>query len=585
MAKIVNISSKSTSALQQLAIAHSMLDRGEAQNCLIYLNDNGCYGVDSEMLRAKAFAELRNAAMSNLSYFKAIRAYLSKGGKIRDPYLKPALAEVVSNCYDLKKFEAAGYYMSLTRRKRESIRPDFTSFDSIIADISLSEKAAMASDDDVGDAILPDNAFLDDLGMVRKLIAKKKYGKAFAMLDKMLERCPSEFRETLMLMAAKCRLESGDHEGCKEKCLEVLKILPGHTRARCMICQCARADGDDETALTYARALAEDGGIEDNDDVYDIAELLIDFKFFDLLLVYAERLRELDDEDYLFVKIYALALHLNGERDRARKLIARQAAMFGKADDARFILHYMRFFPDCDICPELESFYPDEMDREMNVGLSACKAAADKFDSDGDVDAFVRVLDDNALELDYVTRYGASSDDGSWEYLSVCESIAANSDKLPPRFVAALEDRLLDEDLSTEMRELTLHALTCDPARGFIYYVNSARIYRMDVFIPDELLDLPEKFEPLVDAFGIIRCKLAIHGRNEPRKLDAAARHIAKAAKKYKLADKVADPIVYVKMFKFFVDNYDFDNGDELAKACCAVDKIDSEVDIDDLYY
>ena len=135
------------------------------------------------------------------------------------------------------------------------------------------------------------------------------------------------------------------------------------------------------------------------------------------------------------------------------------------------------------------------------------------------------------------------------------------------------------------MRELTLHALTCDPARGFIYYVNSARIYRMDVSIPDELLDLPEKFEPLVDAFGMIRCKLAIHGRNEPRKLDAAARHIAKAAKKYKLADKVADPIVYVKMFKFFVDNYDFDNGDELAKACCAVDKIDSEVDIDDLYY
>ena len=351
------------------------------------------------------------------------------------------------------------------------------------------------------------------------------------------------------------------------------------------MCRSAHFRGDDEAAAEYARALADDGGIEDNDDIYDIAELFIELKFYELMLTYAERLRELDDEDYLFVKIYALALHLNGRRDEARKMIARQAAMFGRADDARFLLHYMRHYPDAEIYPELESFYPDEMDREMNVGLSACRAAAEKTDDDGDIARFVEILDENELALDYIARYGATTDDGNWDYLAVCEEIAANSDKLPPRLVSVLEDRLLDEDLSPDIRELTMHALMSDPTRNFIYYVAGARLYRTDVSVPDELLDLPEKYAALMDAFNLIKCKLAIKGRHEPRKLDDAARYLAKAVKKYKVADKISAPIVYVKMFKFFCDNYDFDNGDELAKACCAVDKIDAEVDIDDLYY
>ena len=61
MAKIINISGKATSVLEQLALAHSMLDRGDAENCLIYLNDCGCTGSDAEMLRGKAFSMMRNA--------------------------------------------------------------------------------------------------------------------------------------------------------------------------------------------------------------------------------------------------------------------------------------------------------------------------------------------------------------------------------------------------------------------------------------------------------------------------------------------------------------------------------------------
>ena len=190
-----------------------------------------------------------------------------------------------------------------------------------------------------------------------------------------------------------------------------------------------------------------------------------------------------------------------------------------------------------------------------------------------------------ALELDYIARYGSSADDGNWQYLTVAEAIALNADELPPRFVEKLEDRLLDEDLSPEMRELTLHALTLQQSRMFAYYVVNGRLYRMDVRVPGELLDLPEKFEPLLDAYGIIKVKSAIRGRNEPRKLDDAARYLVKAIKKYKIMDKISEPVVLVKMFKFFVEHYDFDNGEELAKACCAVDKIDAEVDIDDLYY
>ena len=585
MAKIINISGKATSVLEQLALAHSMLDRGDAENCLIYLNDCGCTGSDAEMLRGKAFSMMRNATLSDLAYFKAIRSYLVNGGKIKDAYIAPALRGVVSNCFDLKKYEAASYYLSLSRRKRAEDRQSVSTVENILADISVGEKAAMASEDDVADDIFPDSALVAELGDVKKQIAKKKYGKAVALLRKMLQKCPPEFRVTLMLMIAKCLFDGGDYEGCTAECREVLELVPGHTRARCLMCRSAHFRGDDEAAAEYARALADDGGIEDNDDIYDIAELFIELKFYELMLTYAERLRELDDEDYLFVKIYALALHLNGRRDEARKMIARQAAMFGRADDARFLLHYMRHYPDAEIYPELESFYPDEMDREMNVGLSACRAAAEKTDDDGDIAHFVEILDENELALDYIARYGATTDDGNWDYLAVCEEIAANSDKLPPRLVSVLEDRLLDEDLSSDIRELTMHALMSDPTRNFIYYVAGARLYRMDVSVPDELLDLPEKYAALMDAFNLIKCKLAIKGRHEPRKLDDAARYLAKAVKKYKVADKISAPIVYVKMFKFFCDNYDFDNGDELAKACCAVDKIDAEVDIDDLYY
>ncbi len=585
MGKIVNISGKKTSFLEQLALAHSMLDAGNAEGCLVYLNDCGATGADAEMLRGKAFAALRNATMSDLAYFKAMRGYLVAGGKIRDAYIAPAVRGVISNCLDLKKYEAASYYLSLSRRKRDVEVSDISTFERVIADMSVSEKAGLMSQDDVGDDIFPDTAILDGFAEVKKLLAKQKYGKAISMLQKLLQNCPSEFRVTLMLMIAKCRFDSGDNDGCIAEGLEVLKLVPGHTRARCLICRAYHAVGDDESAIGYADALADDGGIEDNDDIYDIAEMFIDLKYYDKLMQYAYRLMELDDEDYLFVKIYALALHLTGKRDEARKLMAKKAAMLGKGDDARFVLHYMRFYPDDEIYPELESFYPDEMEREMNRGLTACKAAADKTAGDGNVKRFAEILDENALALDYIARYGSALDDGSWDYLTVCEEIAMNSDKLPPRFVTALEDRLLDEDLSPEIRELTLHALTADPTRNFVYYVSNARLYRMDVTVPGELLDLPSKYEPFVDAYGIIKCKLAIHGRHEPLKLDDAARYLAKAVKKFKIAEKVSDPVVYVKMFKFFVDNYDFDNGDELAKACCAVDRIDSDVDIDDLYY
>ena len=584
MAKIVNISGKATSVLEQLALAHSMLDKGNAENCLVYLNDCGCKGADAEMLRGRAFAELRNGAMSNLAYFKAVKHYLVNGGKIRDAYLEPAIRGIVSNCYDLKKYEAANYYLSLSRRKREAAPSDFSSLEKMFADMSVSEKAGMASEDDVGDDA-PDFSLLDDFADVKKSISKKKYDKAIAQLRKMLQKCPSEYRVTILLMIAKCEYDRCEYRACMDACREVFALVPAHTRARCIYCRSAFKDGDADEAESVATALSGDGGIEDNDDIYDIAELFVELKFYPHLLAYAERLLELDDEDYLFVKIYALALHLNGRRDEARKLIARQAAMFGDGDDARFVMRYFKSYPDCEIYPELESFYPDEMDRDMNAALEECKRAADATYDNFDADAFAEVLDRYALELDYIARYGSSADDGNWQYLTVAEAIALNADELPPRFVAKLEDRLLDEDLSPEMRELTLHALTLQQSRMFAYYVVNGRLYRMDVRMPGELLDLPEKFEPLLDAYGIIKVKSAIRGRNEPRKLDDAARYLVKAIKKYKIMDKISEPVVLVKMFKFFVEHYDFDNGEELAKACCAVDKIDAEVDIDDLYY
>ena len=206
MAKIVNISGKATSVLEQLALAHSMLDKGNAENCLVYLNDCGCKGADAEMLRGRAFAELRNGAMSNLAYFKAVKHYLVNGGKIRDAYLEPAIRGIVSNCYDLKKYEAANYYLSLSRRKREAAPSDFSSLEKMFADMSVSEKAGMASEDDVGDDA-PDFSLLDDFADVKKSISKKKYDKAIAQLRKMLQKCPSEYRVTILLMIAKCEYD------------------------------------------------------------------------------------------------------------------------------------------------------------------------------------------------------------------------------------------------------------------------------------------------------------------------------------------------------------------------------------------
>ena len=79
-----------------------------------------------------------------------------------------------------------------------------------------------------------------------------------------------------------------------------------------------------------------------------------------------------------------------------------------------------------------------------------------------------------------------------------------------------------------------------------------------------------------------MKCKLALRNRNEPYKLDDAACAIAKALKKRKLTEKISSPLTYVKMFKFFIDNYDYDNGEELAAAVCDLDAVEN-VDIDDL--
>ncbi len=102
MGKIIDITPGRGSYLEQLALAHTMLDQGKAADCLVFLNNAHCEGTDAEILRGKAFAELHNPTMSNLCNFKAIRNYMRNGGKIRDSFLRPVLFDVIDNCLSLK---------------------------------------------------------------------------------------------------------------------------------------------------------------------------------------------------------------------------------------------------------------------------------------------------------------------------------------------------------------------------------------------------------------------------------------------------------------------------------------------------
>ena len=179
-------------------------------------------------------------------------------------------------------------------------------------------------------------------------------------------------------------------------------------------------------------------------------------------------------------------------------------------------------------------------------------------------------------------RYGASGEEGNWDYLTIVEELALNSASYDRKQIERLEDRLLDEDLALEIREMTMHALLLDEERYFVYYVNNGKLYRADRRLPAELDALPRKFDAFIEAYRLMKCKLALRYRNEPYKLDDAACAIAKALKKRKLTEKISSPLTYVKMFKFFIDNYDYDNGEELAAAVCDLDAVEN-VDIDDL--
>lgn len=579
MGKIIDITPGRGSYLEQLALAHTMLDQGKAADCLVFLNNAHCEGTDAEILRGKAFAELHNPTMSNLCNFKAIRNYMRNGGKIRDSFLRPVLFDVIDNCLSLKKYDTATFYTRLVRHREkneEALLQEFTQF-------ALSERLNDMSQDDITSDITGDIDLLEKFDEAKSYMAKKQYNKAIKMLKAVLKNCPSEFEGMINLMIARCLYEKGDYGECAALCLDIKAKHPSFTRAKCLYCKVLYIL-DDPLFELEVQELAEEGEMSDNDDIYDISELFIYLKKDDCLMTYAERLREwAEDDDYLVIKIYALALHLNGRREEARKLITRQVSIYGDNDDARFVLHYMRNYPDCEIFAELEHFYPEEMEREMNVAIEKCSDAADEFGKDHDVDKFAAVIKANELAIDYISRYSSSNEDTVWQYISVAETICANSAKMPPEFVSKLEDKLLDEDLNLELRELVMHALTEDPDRGFIYYVANARMYRMDTSIPSELAVLPPKYDAYVQAYTLICCKLAIRGKHMPHKLDDAAHYLTKAVKKFKLVDKVGSPLTFLKMFKFFVDNYDFDNGEELAKACCAVDEME-KVAIDDLY-
>lgn len=584
MGKIVRIPTKETGSwLENLALAHNLLDEDKPEECLVLLNKLEYDGTDAEMLRGKAFFALRNHALSNYHFFKAIKSYLSKGGKMTDAFLAQTVSNVVYNCVELKKYEAAAYYLAVSKRRADAGDKSESkySIENAFTEFALTERVRSASDDDISLDILPDMDLFGKFVKVKKHTAKGQYDKAIKILKDLLPNA-GEYTLTIRLMLARCYYDNCDYEECISECRGVLNEFPTNVKAQCLLCKSAVRSDENALAEATADKLVAEGGIEDNDDIYDIAELFIELKYYKRLLDYSERLIEYDDGDYLFVKINALALHLNGDTLRALKILNRQASLFGESDDARFIVYYMKNYPDAEIYPELETFYPDEMDAEMNDRMTKCKDLAENIETDKDAEKFARMLDENALAIDYVARYGASGEEGNWDYLTIVEELALNSASYDRKQIERLEDRLLDEDLALEIREMTMHALLLDEERYFVYYVNNGKLYRADRRLPAELDALPRKFDAFIEAYRLMKCKLALRYRNEPYKLDDAACAIAKALKKRKLTEKISSPLTYVKMFKFFIDNYDYDNGEELAAAVCDLDAVEN-VDIDDL--
>ena len=102
----------------------------------------------------------------------------------------------------------------------------------------------------------------------------------------------------------------------------------------------------------------------------------------------------------------------------------------------------------------------------MNDRMTKCKDLAENVETDKDAEKFARMLDANALAIDYVARYGASGEEGNWDYHKIVEELALNTASYDRKQLESLEDRLLDEYHALDLKEMTMHGLLPDEVRS-----------------------------------------------------------------------------------------------------------------------
>ena len=80
MGKIVRIPTKETGSwLENLALAHNLLDEDKPEECLVLLNKLEYDGTDAEMLRGKAFFRAAQSRFVQLSLFQSHQVLSFKG--------------------------------------------------------------------------------------------------------------------------------------------------------------------------------------------------------------------------------------------------------------------------------------------------------------------------------------------------------------------------------------------------------------------------------------------------------------------------------------------------------------------------
>lgn len=476
------------------ATAARLLSKNKPLECLSLLNRFDLDDMTANKHRGAAFSAIQNFPLSNFCYHKALKRYFKKGGLIKDKSVKPIIRELVNNNLELQNVEAVGYYLSLIKDMMElppALEGESRAVDKAFRDFALSLQFASMPFDGIEGEAEPDENVLEVMLRAKKLASEEKYRQAVGLLEKHIDEAGEQTCAFYEFMADCCT--HFDDEQTIVYADKILEIMPYSVAALCYKFEGCCKTGKKQLADECAKTMSEEFDPNELGELIRVFNCLAKYRYYDHILQLGKKLMKCDKNEYVYNKIYALALNFVGRTQEALAVAKKQFNALRSMDDAVFLVHYLTYYHDKEINCNFDDFIPDEMIDEMAGRLHDTVSAFPlRYSREGvsvkdDSQALrqgLRAFAKDTLAYDFFMRFGTDDDDieEKMGIISYCVFGEDYKEFAPLR--ERIADMLLDEDVDARLKEELIYCIYMYSHAGNIYYVHGGRMYRMDTSMP-----------------------------------------------------------------------------------------------------